>query len=61
VHSRYFQEQSEDCPTCATFHGDYLGLDYDINGVAHGVWTDMRDLDPDNPQLHLQFIYYGRH
>jgi hypothetical protein len=59
--SRYFQEGSEDCATCALFHGDYLGLDYDLNGVANGVWTDMRDLDPDNPALHLQFIYFGRH
>jgi hypothetical protein len=59
--SRYFQEGSEDCATCATFHGDYLGLDYGLDGVANGVWTDMRDVDPDNPPLHLQFIYFGRH
>ena len=59
--SRYFQEGSADCATCTVFHGDYLGLDYDRFGVANGVWTDMRDVDPDNPPLHLQFIYFGRH
>jgi len=59
--SLYFQEDSADCTTCAVFHGDYLGLDYDRSGVADAVWTDMRDLDTDNPALHLQFIYFGRH
>ena len=60
-HASSFQEQSPDCSTCSLFHGDYLGLDYDAHGVAHAVWTDMRDLDPADPALHLQFIYLGRH
>lgn len=58
-HSLYFQAGAEDCPECALFHGDYLGLDYGSDGAANGVWTDMRDVDADSGQ-HMQFIYFAR-
>ncbi|MFN2469888.1 MAG: hypothetical protein ABR583_02660 [Gaiellaceae bacterium] len=60
VHSRYFRAGVAGCGNCATFHGDYIGLEYDRVGQAKMVWTDMRDLAADRPGLHLQFIYYAR-
>ena len=45
-HSVWFRANAPDCATCATFIGDYIGLDYDTLGRAHLTWTDMRrDID----------------
>ena len=44
-HSVWFRAgaaRAPDCPTCATFIGDYIGLAYDTLGRAHLTWTDMR-------------------
>ncbi|MFN2590439.1 MAG: sialidase family protein [Actinomycetota bacterium] len=40
--SEFFQAGIPSCPECATFFGDYINIDYDRNGVAQMVWTDMR-------------------
>ena len=60
VNSRFFRAQVEGCQNCATFHGDYINIEYASNGVAKMVWTDMRDLATDIAGLHLQFIYYAQ-
>jgi hypothetical protein len=41
-HSVWFRAGAPDCPQCATFIGDYIGLDFDTAGRAHLTWTDMR-------------------
>jgi hypothetical protein len=57
--SRFFRAGVAGCETCATFHGDYIGLSYGSNGKANMTWTDMRD-PSDIPGLHSQFIYYAQ-
>jgi hypothetical protein len=57
--SAFFQAGIPECPDCATFHGDYLGLDYGSDGVANLAWTDMRDQSPDIDG-YQQFIYFAR-
>jgi len=57
--SAFFKAGIPECPDCATFHGDYLGLDYGSDGVANVAWTDMRDQSPDFDG-HQQFIYFAR-
>jgi putative transposase len=57
--SLFFQAGVPGCETCATFHGDYLGLDYGSDGVANLAWTDMRDQDLETG-LYRQFIYFAR-
>jgi hypothetical protein len=57
--SAFFQAGIPECPECATFHGDYLGLDYGSDGVANMAWTDMRDTDPDFDG-YQQFVYFAR-
>jgi hypothetical protein len=57
--SAFFQAGIPGCPDCATFHGDYLGLDYGSDGVANLAWTDMRDQSPDFDG-YQQFIYFAR-
>jgi hypothetical protein len=57
--SAFFQAGIAECPDCATFHGDYLGLDYGSDGAANIAWTDMRDTSPDFTG-HLQFVYFAR-
>lgn len=57
--SRYFVAGVDGCEYCATFHGDYLGLDYGSSSKANMVWTDMRDVDPETGR-YLQFIYFAR-
>jgi hypothetical protein len=50
VNSLFFQAQVRRCFKCATFHGDYINLDYGSDGAANAVWTDHRrfiDLGPD--------------
>ena len=41
-HSVWFRAGAQNCPECATFIGDYIGLGYDSLGRAHVTWTDMR-------------------
>ena len=57
--SRFFRAGVPGCETCATFHGDYIGLSYGSDGTAHMAWTDMRD-PSDIPGLFSQFIYYAQ-
>jgi hypothetical protein len=45
--------------TCATFHGDYINIEYGSNGRANTVWTDMRDPSA-TPGLFSQFIYFAQ-
>ena len=42
VDSLFFQAGVPGCEKCATFHGDYIGLDYGTDGRANMAWTDMR-------------------
>ena len=60
VHSRFFRANVEGCVACATFNGDYINIEYALNGVAKMAWTDMRDLATDIAGLHLQFIYFAQ-
>jgi hypothetical protein len=57
--SAFFQADVEGCETCATFIGDYNGLDVDSEGRAHGVWTDMRRSITDDG-LRAQDAFYAR-
>jgi hypothetical protein len=57
--SAFFQAELPGCETCATFHGDYINIDYGADGRANMVWTDMRD-PSDEPGLFSQFIYFAR-
>ncbi|MEJ7629763.1 MAG: sialidase family protein [Nocardioidaceae bacterium] len=57
--SAFFTADVEECPDCATFHGDYLGLDYGLDNKANMAWTDMRDTNPDF-EGHQQFVYFAR-
>lgn len=58
--SIFFQAKGGGCPNCAVFHGDYIGLDYDANGVAQMVWTDMRQPFRLHDRTgYLQFIDYA--
>jgi hypothetical protein len=57
--SRYFRAGVAGCETCATFHGDYIGLSYGPTGKANMAWTDMRD-PSEIPGLYFQFIYYAQ-
>jgi hypothetical protein len=58
--SEFFQAEVPGCETCATFHGDYIGLAYGSDGRANMAWTDMRDPDPTDAGLFDQFIYFAR-
>lgn len=66
TNSLFFQANEPGCKKCATFNGDYLGLDYGPDGRANIVWTDMSvvtdrfegELLP-HPR-NLQFIFYAR-
>lgn len=57
--SAFFKAGIPACPDCATFHGDYLGLDYGSDNVANLAWTDMRDQSPDFDGFQ-QFVYFAR-
>lgn len=60
--SVFFKAGVPGCERCATFHGDYIGLDYDASGVAHAVWTDMsiRVDDPTFGSGYIQLIAYAK-
>lgn len=57
--SAFFQAGLAGCEDCATFHGDYLGLEYGSDGAANIAWTDMRDTSPQFDG-HQQFVYFAR-
>jgi hypothetical protein len=62
TNSVFFKAGVAGCEKCATFHGDYTRVAYDLNGVAHGLWTDM---SVDNAVLGFgtgkaQFIGYAK-
>lgn len=58
VRSLFFQAGIPECELCSVFHGDYIGLAFGSDGIANGVWTDMRNTRFNN--LHLEFIYFDR-
>lgn len=37
-----FRAQVPGCERCATFHGDYISLDFGADGSVNAAWTDMR-------------------
>ena len=47
------------CEACATFNGDYVGLDYGPDGTAHMAWTDMR-VPSDQEGFFYQYIFYAQ-
>ncbi len=57
--SRFFQAGVPGCETCATFHGDYINIEYGSDGKANMVWTDM-SAPSDVPGLFSQFIVYAQ-
>jgi hypothetical protein len=57
--SRFFRAHVTGCENCATFHGDYINVEYGSDGKANMAWTDMRD-PSDVPGLFSQFIYFAR-
>lgn len=42
VNDSVFRAQVPGCERCATFHGDYISLDFGADGSASLAWTDMR-------------------
>ena len=66
TNSLFFQAGAVGCNKCATFHGDYIGLDYGTDGHANMVWTDMSVVtdslggDPLPHPRNLQFIFFAR-
>jgi len=66
TNSLFFQANVPGCKKCATFNGDYLGLDYGSDGTANMVWTDMSVVtdrfggDPLRRPRNLQFIFFAR-
>ena len=57
--SRFFQAGVAGCEHCATFHGDYINIEYASDGHAKMVWTDMRD-PSDTAGLFSQFVYFAQ-
>ena len=66
TNSLFFQTNAPGCKKCASFNGDYLGLDFGSDGHANLVWTDMSVLtdtfggDPLPHPRTLQFIFFAR-
>jgi len=59
--SIFFQAAADDCPKCATFIGDYNGLDYGTDGKANVAWTDMRQFRTiEGVSGYAQYIFYAR-
>ncbi|MFN2490320.1 MAG: hypothetical protein ABR529_11405 [Actinomycetota bacterium] len=61
--SLYFRAAVEGCRKCATFHGDYISLDYGSDGKANATWTDMRrfvDLEVPGGRGYTENIFYSR-
>ena len=66
TNSLFFQSNADGCRKCATFNGDYIVLDYGVDGRANLVWTDMSVVtdrfggDPLPHPRNLQFIFFAR-
>jgi hypothetical protein len=66
TNSLFFQTNAPGCKKCASFNGDYLGLDFGSDGHANLVWTDMSvvtdtfDGEPLPHPRNLQFILFAR-
>ena len=59
--SIFFQAGVEGCQRCATFIGDYIGLDYGRDGHANLAWTDMRQFRTiQNVTGYAQYVFYAR-
>ena len=49
------------CPHCATFFGDYIGMEYGSDGKANMSWTDMRRfLDIDGFSGYTENTFYSK-
>ena len=58
--SLFFRARVETCADCATFIGDYNGLDVGSDGKVHTVWTDMRrNAAPPFPNRAVQDAFYA--
>jgi hypothetical protein len=61
VDSLFFQAGVPGCEKCATFHGDYIGLDYGTDGKANMAWTDMRRVvSLDGETGHTENSFFAR-
>jgi hypothetical protein len=61
VDSLFFQAGVPGCEKCATFHGDYIGLDYGTDGKANMAWTDMRRVvSIDGETGHTENSFFAR-
>jgi hypothetical protein len=59
--SLFFDAGAEECMFCATFIGDYNGLDVGTDGKIHSIWTDMRrSLVSTDPTTAVQDAFYAR-
>ncbi len=59
--SLFFRAGAAGCPVCATFIGDYNGLDVGPDGAVHSVWTDMRRAAPSPfPPRKVEDAFYAR-
>ena len=57
----FFRAQTPDCSNCATFIGDYNGLDVDSDNRVHAIWTDMRRAAPAPfPTRAVEDAFYAR-
>ena len=60
-HSVWFRAHAPGCDTCATFIGDYIGLDYGRDGHANMAWTDMRQYRTiQGVTGYAQYVFYAR-
>jgi hypothetical protein len=59
TNSAFFKAHAEGCDTCATFHGDYIGLSYGTDGIANVAWTDMSVFSEELGGFQ-QFIFFAR-
>jgi len=58
--SLFFRAGILACPNCATFIGDYNGLDVGPDGKVHSMWTDMRRAAPSPfPARKVQDAFYA--
>jgi hypothetical protein len=58
--SLFFRAGIATCPNCATFIGDYNGLDVGPDGKVHSVWTDMRrNAAPPFPARAVEDAFYA--
>jgi hypothetical protein len=59
--SIFFQAGAPGCERCATFIGDYNGLDYGSDGKANMAWTDMRQFRTiEGVSGYAQYIFFAR-